>query len=379
MKFLHTSDLHLGLRLCEKPMNEDISHLLNEIVIIAEAEKCDAVIVAGDIYDRSNPGADSVVIFDRFVTELAERNITVMAVSGNHDSPERVAYMSDILGRMGVHFSPVYCGDITPVTLKDQYGEVCFWLIPFLRPSTVRAIHGDFDGENYTDAVKYVIDQLSIDKTKRNVLVTHQFVVGSNADDKENVGGIMAVDSSVFDGFCYTALGHLHSAHYAGSKLVRYSGSPLKCSFSEVDDKKTVDIVEIDAFGELQLKQIGLHPIHDMRELRGSYDEVMSLKYRETGKTDDYLRIVLTDEEDIQDVVAKLRTVYPNLLRLTYDNTRTRDYRSVDSVSVEEMDVLRAEDIFAELYELQNNVAPDEKIMEIVKTIIDDIRGEEGI
>ncbi len=379
MKFLHTSDLHLGLRLCEHPMNEEISHLLNEIVVIAAEEECTAVIVAGDIYDRSNPGADSVAIFDRFVTELAERNIALLAVSGNHDSPERVAYMSDILGRMGVHFSPVYSGEISAVTLNDGHGGVNFWMMPFLRPSTVRGIHGDFNGDTYTDAVKYVIEHMNIDKSKRNVLVTHQFVVGGCADEHENVGGIMAVDSSVFSDFCYTALGHLHSAHNVGNDRVRYSGSPLKCSFSEVDDTKTVDIVEINKNGDISVKQAVLHPLHDMREIRGTYDEVMSFQCRETGRCDDYIRVVLTDEEDIQDVVAKLRTVYPNLLRLTYDNTRTREYRTVETGADEEMGALLAEDVFAELYEMQNNASPSAEMMEIVKKMFEDIRSEEGI
>ncbi|MBE6626483.1 MAG: exonuclease SbcCD subunit D [Ruminococcaceae bacterium] len=379
MKLLHTSDLHLGLRLCENPMNEDIAHLLNEIIEIAETESCSAVIVAGDIYDRSNPGADSVAIFDRFVTELSRRGIALLAVSGNHDSPERVAYMSDILGSMGVHFSPVYSGKIEPITISDEFGNVHFWLLPFLRPSTIRGLHEDFTGESYTDAMRYVIERMNIDTVCRNVLVTHQFVVGSNTDDAENVGGIMAVDSSVFDKFSYTALGHLHTAHNAGRDNVRYCGSPLKCSFSEVDDTKTVDIVDIDKDGKLSVKEVPLHPLRDMREIRGSYDEVMSLEWRERVGQDDYLRIVLTDEEDVQDAVAKLRTAYPNLLRLTYDNKRTREYRSTDSVEREEMEALRPLDVFCELYELQYNDIPDEDMMQTVRRFFDEIRNEESI
>ncbi|MBR5252448.1 MAG: exonuclease SbcCD subunit D [Clostridia bacterium] len=379
MKLLHTSDLHLGLRLCENPMNEDIAYLLNEIVGIAESESCSAVIVAGDIYDRSNPGADSVAIFDRFVTELASRGIALLAVSGNHDSPERVAYMSDILGRMGVHFSPVYNGTVAPITLKDDAGEIYFWLLPFLRASTVRGIHEEFDGETYTEAMRFVIDQMNIDLSCRNVLVTHQFVVGGASDTSESVGGIMAVDSSVFEKFNYTALGHLHSAHFAGMETARYSGSPLKCSFSEVDDRKTVDIVEISGDGKVSIKEIPLHPIRDMREIRGTYDEVMSLEWRERACREDYLRIILTDEEDVQDAVAKLRTAYPNLLRLTYDNKRTQEYRSTDSFERDEMEALRPEDVFSELYELQYNDAPSDDVMQTVKRIINEIRNEESI
>lgn len=379
MRFLHTSDLHLGLRLCERPMNEDIAHLLNEIVEIAKTENCAAVIVAGDIYDRSNPGAESVAIFDKFVTNLAGEGIATLAVSGNHDSPERVAYMSTLLRNMGVHFSPVYDGQVAPVILHDEYGAVNFWLLPFLRPSTIRAIFPEFEGDTYTDAVRFVVQQMNVDKAERNVLVTHQFVVDSTRELDELVGGITAVDFDVFSAFDYTALGHLHSPHCVGNDLVRYSGSPLKCSFSEVDDQKTVELVEIGEAGELSVKQIPLHPIHEMRELYGLYDEVMSLQCRERVDAEDYLRIVLTDDEDIPDVVAKLRTAYPNMLRLAYDNKRTREYRTVENTDRDDIDALLPEDVFAELYEIQNNAPPTDEEMTIVRKLLREIQSEEGV
>lgn len=378
MKLLHTSDLHLGLRLCERPMNEDIEHLLNEIIYIAKNEKCDGVIVAGDIYDRSNPGADSVAIFDKFVTELAELGIAVFAVSGNHDSPERVAYMASLLGKMGVHFSPVYDECIEPVILEDEFGPVNIWLLPFLRPSAVRALFPEFNGETYTDAMEFVISQMNIDQSVRNVLVTHQFVSDLKTGEEDNVGGIMAVDYRMFAPFDYTALGHLHSPHHVGNDRVRYSGSPLKCSFSEVDDTKTVEILELGEKGKLTLCRIPLHPIHEMREIKGEYDYIMSLECRNAGDSLDYVRIILTDDEDIPDVVQKLRVAYPNMLRLTYDNARTREYKSVDSLSREEMDVLTPEDVFAELYEIQNNAPAVEAEMDIVKRIMKEIMGEVG-
>lgn len=376
MKLLHTSDIHLGLRLCERPMNEDIEHLLKEIINIAIDEHCDGVIVAGDIYDRSNPGAESVAVFDRFVTELAAAGIAVLAVSGNHDSPERVAYMASLLGKMGVHFSPVYDGRVEPVVLEDGLGKVNVWLLPFLRPSTVRAIYPEFEGESYTDAIEFAIAKLNVDESARNVMVTHQFVVDGESENEGNVGGIQAVDYRVFAPFDYTALGHLHSPHHVGSDKVRYSGSPLKCSFSEVNDTKTVEIVELSEKGDVAITKIPLYPIHEMREIKGTYDYVMSLECRNLGDALDYTRIILTDDDDIVDVVQKLRVAYPNMLRLTYDNARTREYRSVDTVETEEMDALTPEDVFAELYETQNNVAPGDAEMEIVKRILKEIMEE---
>ncbi|MBE6616859.1 MAG: exonuclease SbcCD subunit D [Ruminococcaceae bacterium] len=378
MKLLHTSDLHLGLRLCERPMNDDIEHLLCEIIYIAKTEKCDGVIVAGDIYDRSNPGADSVAIFDKFVTELADLGIAVFAVSGNHDSPERVAYMASLLGKMGVHFSPVYDGNIEPATFEDEFGRVNIWLLPFLRPSTVCALYPEFCGETYTDAVKFVISRMNIDQSERNVLVTHQFVADPRATREDNVGGIMAVDYRVFAPFDYTAVGHLHSPHHVGNDTVRYSGSPLKCSFSEVNDTKSVEILEIGEKGKVTLHRVPLHQIHEMREIKGEYDYVMSLECRNSGDSLDYVRIILTDNEDIPDVVQKLRVAYPNMLRLTYDNARTREYKSVDSLSRYEMEALTPEDVFSELYEIQNNAPAGEAEMNIVKRIMKEIMGEVG-
>lgn len=375
MKLLHTSDIHLGLRLCERPMNEDIEHLLDEIAHIAKEEKCDAVILAGDIYDRSNPGAESVAIFDRFVTGLSREGIAILAVSGNHDSPERVAYMSALLEEIGVHLSPVYDGNISPVILDDVHGKVKFWLLPFIRPSGVSALFPEFEGITYNDAVAFAVERMNIDKSERNVLVTHQFVADIRAN-VEAVGGIGAVSSGVFEGFDYTALGHLHSPHFVGGKPVRYCGSPLKCSFSEVNDVKTVDIVELLEKGNVSIKHVPLHPMREMREIRGTYDEVMSGSVRGQSCEEDYVRIILTDEEDIPDVVQKLRTAYPNMLRLAYDNARTREYRTVETAVNDSLEALMPEDVFAELYELQNNVPPSEEEMEFVKKLMNEIQGE---
>lgn len=387
MKFLHTSDLHLGLRLCEYPMNAELEHLLGQIAEIAKNENCTAVIAAGDIYDRSNPSPESVAIFDDFVTSLVNGGIHTFIISGNHDSPERIAYLSHILENSGVHVSPVFDGRIAKTTLEDDLGRVNFYLMPFFRPSQLRAVCPDFTGDSFTDACGFAVDSIRIDTDERNVMVTHHFVIGANKEDEdkengksdEEVGGSGAVSADVFADFDYTALGHLHGAHPVGSVgHIEYPGSPLKCSFAEAGDEKSVSIVEMGEKGEISVRRIPLHPLHDLREIRGSYDFVTSLECRCDGNPEDFLRIILTDEEDIPDAVAKLRTIYPNLMRLSYDNLRTRESQTVDITSDDGGDCLTPESVFAELYELQNNAQPDADIMTIVGRLFDISRkGEE--
>ena len=372
MKFLHTSDLHIGLRLCEVSLNDVIEDALAGIAGIAEGERVDAVIVAGDLYDRSNPSPDAVAILDRFVTRLAAAGIRVLAVSGNHDSPERVAFLSSLLSPMGVCFSPVYAGTVEPVILCDAYGEVRFWLLPFFRPAEYRAAVPEFEGEGYHETLRAAIERLGIEAGGRNVLVAHQFV--SDGQAGEEAGGIGAVGAELFAPFTYTALGHLHRAHAVGSEAVRYSGSPVKCSFAEAGDEKSVTLVELDAAGVEEIRAIPLTPLRDLRDLRGSFEELLSPEIRASGSTDDYLRVILTDEEDVVDALVRLRAVYPNLLRLAYDNTRTRALVSEEIETPDTDAPPSPEEVFARLYERQNNAPPDGETMEAVSRIFARLR-----
>ncbi len=383
MKILHTSDLHLGLRLCEYPMNGEIAYLLDQIIQTAVCEKCTAVIIAGDIYDRSNPSPESVAIFDGFITALAGEGIRVFIISGNHDSPERIAYLSGILENAGVYISPVFDGKIAKTTLTDEYGDVNFYLLPFFRPSQLRLMNPDFKGDDYTSAHRFLIDSLDIDMNARNIMTAHQFVSGSTeestADDE--VGGSGMVSADVFDVFDYTALGHLHGAHpVIRDSGIEYCGSPLKCSFAEAGETKSVNIVELREKGNTEIRRVPLTPMHDLREIRGTYEYVTSLECRESGSREDYLRVILTDEDDIPDAVAKLRTVYPNLMRLSYDNLRTRSTQTVDVTDGGcDDDAITPESVFAELYELQNNSAADESVMDIVYKLFEVSRRGESI
>ena len=372
MKFLHTSDLHIGLRLCEYSMIADVRHILKEIADIAVREACGAVIVAGDIYDRSVPSAEAVAVFDEFVSELADAGIVLLAVSGNHDSPERVAYLSSVARSSGVYLSPVYDGNCETVTFSDEYGNVNVHLLPFIKPVNVRTVCEEFTGETYHAAVEYAVGRMNLRTDERNLLVTHHYVIAGESRESDEVGGTGMISSSLFDGFDYAALGHLHGGHPVG-KSCYYSGSPLKHSFGEVKDVKTVSIVDMKEKGTVIRTEVPLHPLRDVREVRGSYDEVVHAGLHDPAK-EDYLRVILTDEDDVIDAVAKLRCVYPNLMRLSYDNLRTREIRGIGGSSGgigEETGAVRPEEVFAELFELQNNVPPEEELLDVVRGIFE--------
>ena len=378
MKFFHLSDLHLGKRVNEISMLEDQRYILKQIQDLVDMEKPDAVVLAGDIYDKAVPSAEAVNLFDEFLTCLAQRNLPVLVISGNHDSAERIAFGARLLDKSGIHLSRVYNGAVRPVTLTDAWGPVSFYLLPFIKPAHVRAVFPDEKIESYTDAVRVAISHMEIDSTQRNVLVAHQFVTGAARSDSEevSVGGMDNVDANVFDGFDYVALGHIHGPQHIDSDRIRYCGTPLKYSFSEAAQEKSVTVTELGAKGTLSIRTIPLVPLHDMREIRGSYREVT---YRENyigTKTDDYLHITLTDEEDIPEVMGKLRGIYPNLMRISYDNQRTRSQLAVGSI--QELERKSPLDIFGELYEKQNGAPMSEAQRSFCEGLIEKIWEEKA-
>ena len=355
MKILHLSDLHIGKRVHEVSMTEDQEYILTKILRLCDDEKPDAVLIAGDVYDKSVPSAEAVTLFDDFLCRLAKRSVPVMIISGNHDSPERLAFGGRLLEGSGIHISPVYGGEIRPITLRDAYGETDFWLLPFIKPIHVKRFFPDEEIVTYTDAVRAALKDLPLDPQRRNVLVTHQFVTGAATCESEelSVGGSDNVDASVFDGFDYVALGHIHGPQNIGTNRIRYCGTPLKYSFSEAGHYKSVTLAELGEKGDLKLRTLPLIPKRDLRQLRGSFAQLTDPEQYRQGAKDDYLHIVLTDEEDIPEAVGKLRLIYPNILKLSYDNTRTREDRTVgDAGDVKTRSPL---ELFGELYEIQNN------------------------
>ncbi|MBQ8960254.1 MAG: exonuclease SbcCD subunit D [Ruminococcus sp.] len=373
MKLIHLSDLHIGKKLREMSLAEDQRHILGQILRIVSQEDPDCVIIAGDIYDRSAPPAEAVAMFDDFLTSLAELGKPVMLISGNHDSPERIAFGGRIMEKRGVYFSPVYSGKIAPVTLSDEYGEVDFWLLPFVRPATVRPFFEDSQINTYNDAVSAAVGALELDSSRRNVIAAHQFVTGAYCCDSEeiSVGGTENVDAGIFEKFDYAALGHIHNPqNIGGDPRIRYCGTPLKYSFSEAKRDKSVTVAELGEKGSLTVREVPLEPLHEVRELRGSFEEIWQEPYSE-----DFLHIVLTDEEETPDALGKLRVRFPALLHLEYDNRRTRAIGAV-SEGAQTGEKLPSE-LFAEFYELRNGQELTEEQQGFIEELIKEIWEEE--
>lgn len=374
MKLLHLSDLHLGKRLNEYSMLEDQEYILKKIIYVIDIEKPVAIIIAGDIYDKSIPSAEAVKLFDDFLVSLAKRKLEVFVISGNHDSAERIAFGSRIMDASGIHFSPVYDGKVMPIKLSDEFGDVNFYMLPFVKPANVRRFYEDEEILSYTDAIQCAVSHMSIDSEKRNVLVTHQFVTGAHRSESEDisVGGTDNVDATVFESFDYVALGHLHSPQNCSSEKIRYCGTPLKYSFSEAKDQKSVTIVELGAKGSLSVRETTLVPMRDMVEIKGKYNDIMQKSYYEnTSYQNDYTHVTLTDEEDIVDAIGKIRTVYHNLMKLDYDNKRTRTTSQIDGAT--DVEAKSPLELFSDLYELQNNQPMSDEQKAFVNDLIEHI------
>lgn len=379
MKFLHLADLHLGKRVNGFSMLEDQAHILRQIFAILDGEQPDGVLIAGDVYDKSVPSVEAVELLDGFLTELRTRGVPVLLISGNHDSPERLAFGGRVMDSCGIHISPVYDGALAPVTLHDEFGPVHVWLLPFVKPAHVRRWFPDADIESYTDAVAEAVAHMDIDTAARNVLVTHQFVTGGTRSGSEelSVGGTDNVDSGVFAPFDYVALGHLHGAQHIGSETIRYAGSPLKYSFSEARQHKSVTVVTLGEKGDVQVRTVALTPLRELREIRGSYDELTARSfYEHTTYRSDYLHLILTDEQDVFDAMSRLRTIYPYLMTLDYDNARTR---AAGGMSVPAETERRTPlELFEALYQRQNHQPMSEVQRKYIAQLMEQIMEVQG-
>lgn len=376
MKFVHLSDLHLGKRVNGYSMIEDQKYILIKILNVIDEQKAEAVVIAGDVYDKPIPPTEAVQLFDDFLFRLVERNLQILVISGNHDSPERIAFGSRFMDKSGVHMSQVYNGKNDLVELKDKYGKVNFYMLPFVKPSNVRRFFEDEEINTYTDAVRVAVSHMNVNKKARNVIITHQFVTGAQRSESETiaVGGTDNVDSYVFDDFDYVALGHIHRPQNVGKNTVRYCGTPLKYSFSEISHKKSVTVVEMKEKGNIKVSTVELTPKLDMREIKGTYEELTFKKNYENTNTEDYLHIILTDEEDVADAVAKLRCVYPNLMKLDYDNTRTRN--SFALTQAEETEKKTDTELLSEFFEKQNGKPLSDEQFEYAANLFEQIKEE---
>ena len=354
MRLMHLSDLHIGKRVHNFSMLEDQKHILKQILEIADEEAVTGVIIAGDVYDKPVPSAEAVALFDEFLVQLAKRELDVFVISGNHESPERIAFGEKLMRHQKVYLSPVYNGKIEPICLNDEFGTVKVFLLPFIKPVHVRHFLEE-EVSDYTEALSCAISHMDIAKDDRNVLVCHQFVTGAGRSESEeiSVGGLDNVDATVFEPFDYVALGHIHGPQNIGSERIRYCGTPLKYSFSEADHKKSVTIVEMGKKGDLSIRLRELKPMRDLIKIKGLFDEVTDKSFYKDLDTESYVHITLLDEDDIPNAFGKLATIYPNLMLMRYENRRTMGGADILSDGNE---INMAPDVlFSQFYETMNN------------------------
>ncbi|MCL2399438.1 MAG: exonuclease SbcCD subunit D [Defluviitaleaceae bacterium] len=355
MKILHLSDLHIGKNLDNISMLDEQKHAFAQIINYIKDHKPIVIIIAGDVYDRAVPSVEAVRVFDDFITELATLKVTIMLVAGNHDSPERISYASRLLFDKGLFLCGTFDGAISKITLADECGDVNFWLLPFIKPSSLRGICNE-TAETYEDAVAAVLNQENIDYTTRNILISHQFYTKSghmavrSESELDPVGGLDAVDISLIENFDYVALGHLHGAQSVRIERIRYCGSPIKYSFSEWRQKKSVTLVELKEKGNLTITALPLIPIHDMRVIKGKMEHLISAEVVSQADSNDYIWATLTDEEEIIDPMEKLRRHYPNILKMDFDNARTGVNIGEITASIETIEKLRPYDLFEEFF-----------------------------
>lgn len=371
MKFMHLSDLHIGKKIYGHPMLEDQRAVLEQILEIADRTRPDGILIAGDVYDKAVPQESGIALFDYFLTELNRRNMPVFVVSGNHDSGQRLHFGGIIMRKENIWISGIYNGTLEKIRMEDEFGPVNIYLMPFIKPMAVRKY---YKADTYEEAVKAVLGHTEINDAERNVLVAHQFVTNGAAlpeqCDSETVfiGGLDHVDCSVFDAFDYTALGHLHGPQKVGRDTVRYAGSPLKYSFSECYHKKSVVIAELKEKGSCQTERIPIKPLHDMRELKGPLEALKNPQNYKKGDVNDYIRAVLTDEEELYAPLETLRKIYPNILRMDFENSRTKKEAELEfEADIEEKDDL---ELFEEFYSMQNGRKLSQEQETLVKELL---------
>lgn len=378
MKFIHLSDLHLGKRWSEYSMLDDQKFILSQIIEIVENEKPDGVIIAGDVYDKSIPSAEAVELFDNFLVNLAELKLAVYIISGNHDSVERLSFGGRIMSASNIFISPTYTGKIPPIVKSDEFGEINIYLLPFVKPANVRRFYPDLTIDNYTEALNIIIKDMRVDLSKRNILVCHQFITGAKRCESEttSVGGIDNVDAAIFADFDYVALGHIHGAQNINSNKIRYCGTPLKYSLSEIDHEKSVTVVELKSKGDLSVRTIPLMPKRNVVEIKGTYDELVSKSYYDgTTLQDDYVHITLTDEDDVSGALGKMRVIYHNIIKFDYDNARTRTQTHIESA--EDVEQKSPLELCKEFYLAQNGVEMSSEQEKYISSLIEKIWEEE--
>ena len=380
MKLMHLSDLHLGKLVLEQSMIDDQKYILNQIIDIVKKEKVDIVLIAGDVYDKSIPTIEAVNLFSNFLTKLYKLKVLVFVISGNHDSKDRLSFGNELFVDNGIYIEGIFNGNLRCKTINDKYGKLNIYMLPFIKPVEIKRFYPDEIIDTYEDAIKCILKHSSINKSERNIIMVHQFVTSLGEavirSDSESIslGGIDNIDVTLFKDFDYVAMGHIHGPQKVGRETVRYSGSPLKYSFSEVNQKKSVCIIEFNSKGDINIFKIPLIPIRDMRVIKGPFDKLISKEIINLENKNDYLDVILTDDDYIINAIGKLRKFYPNILKLEYEN-KISNNEVLDNIDIDKNNMSPI-DLFSEFYKMQNGIELSTKKKKIIEEVIKEVNDE---
>ena len=385
MRIMHLADLHIGKNILEQSLIDDQKYILNQIINIIKDKKVNVVLIAGDVYDKGIPNIEAVKLFSDFLANLYKLKIKVFIISGNHDSKDRLSFGNELFINNNVYIEGVFKGNLKYFQLDDEYGKLNIYMLPFVKTADVRGFYLNNKIESYQEAIKCIIDNTKIDKNVRNVILVHQFVTASGIEvERSNseiisIGGIDNIDVSLFDDFDYVAMGHIHKGQKLIKDTVRYAGSPLKYSFSEVNHNKSVVIVDLLEKGNVKVELVDLVSLRDMRIIRGKLERLLEKDIVSLGNSNDYISAVITDDDYVLDAIGKLRKVYKNILRVEYDNKRTNDSLEVVSDKLLDLNKVSEIDLFSDFYKLQNNIELDDNRRKIVNDIINDINNRNDL
>lgn len=380
MKLMHLSDLHLGKLVLEQSMIDDQKYILNQIIDIVKKEQVDIVLIAGDVYDKSIPTIEAVNLFSDFLTRLYKLKVLVFVISGNHDSKDRLSFGNELFVDNGIYIEGIFNGNLRCETINDKDGKLNIYMLPFIKPVEVKRFYPDEIIDTYDDAIKCILKHSSINKSERNIVMVHQFVTSLGEDvirsDSESIslGGIDNIDVTLFKDFDYVAMGHIHGPQKVWRETARYSGSPLKYSFSEVNQKKSVCIIEFNSKEDINISKIPLIPIRDMRVIKGPFDKLISKEIVNLENKNDYLNVVLTDDDYIINAIGKLRKFYPNILKLEYENKISSNEVS-DNIDIDKSNMSPI-DLFSEFYKMQNGIELPAKKRKIIEEVIKEVNDE---
>ena len=380
MKLMHLSDLHLGKLVLEQSMIDDQKYILNQIIDIVKKEKVDIVLIAGDVYDKSIPTIEAVNLFSNFLTKLYKLKVLIFVISGNHDSKDRLSFGNELFVDNGIYIEGIFNGNLRCETINDKYGKLNIYMLPFIKPVEIKRFYPDEIIDTYEDAIKCILKHSSINKSERNIIMVHQFVTSLGESvirsDSESIslGGIDNIDVNLFKDFDYVAMGHIHGPQKVGRETVRYSGSPLKYSFSEVNQKKSVCIIEFNSKEDINISKIPLIPIKDMRVIKGPFDKLISKEIVNLENKNDYLDVILTDDDYIINAIGKLRKFYPNILKLEYENKISSNEVS-DNIDIDKNNMSPI-DLFSEFYKMQNGIELSTKKKKIIEEVIKEVNDE---